>query len=78
MAEKERDPSEDPMRSVDQDLPENAPEEPVVPVGPSVAGPAVAAGTPATGDSVMGTDTPSEAQIALEREVKETRARPGR
>ena len=78
MPETKRDPSEDPTRSIDQDLPESTSPTPPASVSPAQAGPAAAAGMPATGDSIAGVDAPSEAQIALEREVKETRARPRR
>ena len=78
MSERPTDPSEDRTRSVDQDLPES--KEPVAPphVGPAIAGPVVAASTPATGEPVAGSEERSQAEVALEREVKETRARPGR
>jgi hypothetical protein len=77
MSESPRDESEDPTRSIDQDLPES--KQPPAPphVGPAVAGPVVAASTPATGETFP-EETPSEADVALEREVKETRVRPGR
>ena len=78
MKERERDPSEDPTRSVDQDLPESKQPAPPPHIGPATAGAGVTASTPATGDPLPGEEGPSEADVALEREVKETRARPAR
>lgn len=76
MPDDKRDPSEDPFRSVDQDLPESTNPTPPPGIGPSQAGPVAAAGMSPTGEPVVGAETPSEAQIALEREAKETRAHP--
>ena len=78
MKDQPRDESEDPNRSIDEDIPESTSPAPPAPVGPATAGPVVAASTPATGDPTVGSDTPSEAERVLEREVKETRARPRR
>ena len=78
MSEDTGDPSEDPSRSIDQDLPEAKQPATPPPLGPATAGPAVALGAPPTGESILSGDMPSEAEIALEREVKETRATPRR
>jgi hypothetical protein len=69
--------SEDPNRSVDQDVPMSKAPEPQAPLGPLAGGPG-AGSMPAPGGPVLGGDTPSEGERALERELEQTRARPQR
>lgn len=73
--DRERKPSEVPTDSVDLDAPDPA-DAPAPPrVGPATAGPAVSPLDTAT-EEAPGAESPSEADVALEREVKAQRARP--
>ena len=78
MARMKAVPPDDETRSVEEELTESAAPDPRQHVGPAVSGPAVGAGMPATGETVDAGDAPSEGEVALEREVRESRATPRR
>ena len=78
MAKPPRDDARDRTRSVDEEIATPDLSDTPPPVGPATAGPIVVEQQPDAGQPIAATETPSEGEVALEQEVRETRASPRR